>query len=177
MASKNGKHKSAPMPTPAMEWRKLYEESKRGYVLMLSSGFAVRLRPVSIEQMLRRGEIPDFLSPLAAKTAIAEVPTADLAETMESVGNTFSLLDFICELALLEPRIVEEPTADDEISIEYLDTADKFEIFQLVTQPGWVLRKFRDAQNADVEPVQNSDGVQTTAVEPAAGGRPTHNPT
>lgn len=171
MSKRNGKkHIPEPQVTSALEWRRLYEESKHGYVITLSSGFVVRLRPVSMEGMLRRGEIPDLLTPMAAKTVFVEVDGHDLTQTMKSVESTFNLLDFICGLAFLEPRIVDEPTADDEISVEYLHTNDKLEVFQLVTAPGWVMRTFRDQQSADVAALQDGQSVRATAVEPATGG-------
>lgn len=156
--------------TPASEWRKLHEEGQSGYKITLTSGFTVRLRPVSIEQMLKRGEIPDLLAPMAAQAVIAGIDGKDLSNTLQRASNTFLLIDFICELAFLEPRIVENPTADDEIGVSYLDSQDKFEVFEIVTQPGWVIRKFRDQQVADVAALHDGEGVQETAVGDVTGG-------
>jgi hypothetical protein len=167
MSKKNG-HKAIPdkQPTPALEWRRLVESDKRGYVVELASGMQVRLRPVSIERMLRSGQIPDELSPIAGKSIWSEFSEDSVGTSTNMVLGMFDLLDLICMAAIIEPKIVEDPQADDELSIDDLGTDEKYEVYQLVTQPGWVLRKFCEQQGANVASLPDGQDVRTTAVEP-----------
>lgn len=144
-----------PTPTPAAEWRKPREE---GYLITLLSGNVARLRPVALDVLILSGEIPDLLSPLAAKLLFEEVEIDQIRDASELAAGTARLFNHVCQAAFLEPRIVDEVTdPDTEITLEDISFADKSLVFQLAIQPAEVLRNFRDQQAANVDAVSDGD--------------------
>lgn len=158
MSQTNGTH-----ATNGREWRLMREE---GLLVQLpSSQNWVRLRRVAIDALILAGRIPDLLTPLAAaqlwepKWVYADDVKRVLAEAKSAKEYT-ELLSIIVPAAMMEPRCVDSPQADDEISLDDLDYLDKFTIYNLATQPlGW-LHSFRAQQAATVEPVLHSEDNQ-----------------
>lgn len=140
-------------PTRGVEWRRAHRE---GYVLTLPSGNVVRMRPVALDVLIVSGRIPDFLTAVAAKSLWTETSGEEIASRDELAKGFAELVNIIVPAALLEPKVVEDPQGDDEVSLEDIDFQDKVSIFQLAVQPSEVLRKFRDQQDAGVATV--SDG-------------------
>lgn len=137
-----------------------------------SSETWVRLRRVAIDALLMAGKIPDLLTPIAAsqlyepKWIYADDIKRIMAEA-KSAKEYAELFSIIVPAAMMEPRVVDNPQADDEISLDDLDYLDKFTIYSLCTQSlGW-LRRFRVRQTADVEAVLHSEDDQPEA-EPAS---------
>ena len=147
MASKNGSTKKV---TLGKAWRKAREE---GEAVALPSGNVARIRPVALDVLLTSGNLPDLLSPIAAKTLWTEVDTDQIADMAETAIGMAELVNIVCQASFVEPRIVDEATADDEITLEDIDFLDKTSVFQLATQPAEVLRRFRQQQEGNVDPV------------------------
>ncbi len=147
-----------PKPTSAAEWRKAREE---GYVVTLPSGHVARLRPVALDVLIISGKLPDLLTPLAAKSLWIETDGEEIANEAEKAKGYAELINIIVPAAMVEPRVVDDPTGDDEISLEDIDFADKAAIYQLATQPAEVLRRFRDKQKRNVAAVSDGQGDGT----------------
>lgn len=146
-------------PTSGREWRKPREE---GYVITLpSSGYSVRLRPVPLPTLVVQGKIPDTISPLAAE-ALWGADEDDKRDAKELLTATMELYDFVCRAAFVEPKIVDEPQGDDEISIDDVDFYDKQAVFNAALAPGAALRNFRDQQGRNVGAVHagKDDGAE-----------------
>jgi hypothetical protein len=169
MTQLNGAH-----ATNGREWRQLREQLKEEGVLyqLPSSMNWIRLRLVSIDALMLAGRIPDFLTPLAASVLwqpkwITQDEAQKILEDAKSAREYIELINIIVPAAMMEPRIVDNPQADDEISLDDLDIHDRFHIFNLAKQPqGW-LHRFRHEQAANVEPVHDSEAEQP-ATEPAS---------
>lgn len=142
-------------PTLGAAWRKPREE---GYVVELPSGNCARLRPVSLDVLIMQGQLPDLLTPIAAKMLWADTQTDAIADQLELAKGYTELVHYTVKASVLEPKIVDVPQADDEVSLEDIDFADKTAIFQLATQPSEVLRRFRRKQAGDVEPLSDGEG-------------------
>ncbi len=152
-------------PTPGSVWRKPREA---GETVRLPSGNIATLRPVALDQLMLSGKIPDLLTPIAAKSLWTETDTADIADQVETAKGFAELVNLVVPAAMLSPRIVAEPAADDEISLADIDFSDKLAIFQLATGGSQVLKSFREQQEKRVEPV--SDGKDVRAeTEPSDG--------
>lgn len=147
-------------PTLARTWRQPRQE---GFVVVLPSGNAARLRPVALDQMILAGKLPDLLTPLAAKTLWTNTDEAEIGNQIELAKGFAQLVNMIVPLAMMEPKIVEDPLADDEIAIEDIDFGDKVAVFQLATQPATFLRAYRDQQAANVATVSNGQGGEQPA--------------
>lgn len=144
-------------------WRKPREQ---GVEIWLPYGQqVVRIRTVRPDHLLAQGDIPDILSPLMLDMIYGranEKKTEAILLPKESVEEAMQLLEtlrVVCTAALVEPRIVSEPLAEDEITIDELEYEDRRYIFRLVFLPTEVLSTFRYQAQVDVEPLPHSAGV------------------
>lgn len=157
-------------PTSGAAWRQPRTE---GYTKELPSGSFARLRPVSPDQLITTGEVPDILTPLVLKMLFQGSDGSELAQLTQSgellshAGETVKLINAICRLAFVQPRIVDDPQSDDEISIDDVAIIDRSFVFQLVTQPAEVLRDFRLSPTiTDVATVPDEQGDGEPAIGP-----------
>lgn len=149
-------------PTSGKQWRRPREE---GYAVTLPSGNVAVIRPVALDVMLQRGEIPDLLTPIAASMLWKETEVdADTVEREPALAlRMMELFDVVARAAFLEPRIVDEPEAHDEIAPADLSLEDKGWVFQLAIQPARVLATFCEKQAAGVGSVPTGEGDQQPA--------------
>lgn len=147
-------------PTSGAAWRKPREQ---GEVVSLPSGNVARLRPVALDQLMLSGKIPDLLTPIAAKSLWTETDTASIGDQVETAKGFAELVNLIVPAAIIEPRIVAEPAADDEISLADIDFSDKLAIFQLATGGSQTLRLFREQQERNVAIISDGEDVRPEA--------------
>jgi hypothetical protein len=139
--------------TSATEWRKLREE---GVIVPLPSGFVARLRPVGIEELVRRGRIPDQLTVLAAETVWQGTPSPEQIKATSKGALEF--LNIVVASAFKEPRVVlEGDPGEGEISIDDIDVGDKQAVFVWVTAPTTMLTRFRAEQKRNLAPVPDGE--------------------
>lgn len=157
-------------PTSGKAWRKAREEGEVG---ILPSGMVARGRTVLPRHILELGEeVPDILVALAlklfyGKATYPEVvafraPREDAAEAIK-VGKA---LKIVTRAFLLEPRIVDEPIADDEISIDDVTAADQAYIWDMAFMGADQLRKFfrePNEQARDLQAVETGEPVSQVA--------------
>jgi len=123
--------------TSGKEWRQRRVE---GWLETLPSGNVARLRTVSLLDFVNRGEIPDPLS-----AAVAEMlggKSKDIGD-FENFKQFAGLAAFVCRQAFVLPRIVDDPKADDEVSILDIDFADQRYVFNIVQKEILMLAPFR----------------------------------
>jgi hypothetical protein len=140
-------------------WRRNREE---GEIIQLPySGKIVRLRTVRPDQLLKFGRIPDPLTKLVVDMIYGKTGTDDVdsfLEAQESVEEAREMLEslrVVCTAGLIEPKVVDNPIADDEISIDDIELADRGYIFRLVFVPAEALSTFRYESPSDVEVMAN----------------------
>ncbi len=147
--------------TPASQWR---EAREVGYIKELPSGKYARLRAVSPDMLLQHiPDIPNVLKKLVLDMLFGgkdsspqELLSADNNRTEEERAAALELCNIVCKLAFVEPKVVDEPVNDDEISIYDIDIVDRGFVFALAVQPAEVLRTFRFESTQGVESI--SDG-------------------
>lgn len=147
-------------PTSGRQWRKAREE---GIVVTLPSGNIARLRPVALDVMLANGQMPDLLAPIAAKSLWDEIDTEKIAGMVDMAKGMADLFGIVCKAALLEPRVVDNPTADDEIALDDIEFQDKAAIFQLAIAPTRALELFRRQQEQRLAAVHDGQGGEREA--------------
>jgi hypothetical protein len=65
-------------------------------------------------------------------------------------------INYVCKAALLYPKVVDTPKAEDEIAVTELSLSDRMWIFKLAFMPAEVLSRFRYEPSRDVE--DSADG-------------------
>lgn len=151
--------------TTGKAWRKAREE---GYLITLPSGNVARLRPVALDVLITSGQLPDVLTLMAASHLWSdqEYEPGDIAKQSEMAKDYADLINAVIPAAMLSPRVVDEPDADDEITLDDIEFADKIAVFNLSTAGATALRGFRDKQARDVEIVPNGQTKQPKAKQP-----------
>lgn len=149
--------------TTAKAWREMREQ---GVIVPLPSGKVARLRPVGIEELVRRGKIPDDLSPMAAEVVWKNTTST---EHVRALGKrAIDMLNIIVQSAFIEPKVVEsDQPGEDEISIDDIDLEDKQAVFAFVTAPVGALAYFRARQNADVADIPDGNQAGPEAEQTA----------
>lgn len=141
--------------TPASEWGKGRRE---GYIIILPSGNKATLRNVALDQLIRRGEIPDFLTPVAARSLWSDTEQSDIAEDQDLNIKFLQLMDLIVPLSMVKPAVVEEPSpGKEEIRLDDVDFYDKVAIFNLAIQSSNVLRTFCEQQEKSLATIPDSE--------------------
>jgi hypothetical protein len=170
-ASTNGHDAPPKTVTPASEFRRGREAGE--IITLAPTGRVVRMRTVKPAHLLRLGTIPDVLTELVIKVLYGKITDAEyrefftLQERKEAVIDLAESLRVVCTAALLEPRIVENPQADDEISIDDLEDSEQRIIFDLAMLEASSLSRFRQRQEELMEPVDDGESHELAA-EPAS---------
>lgn len=152
-------------PTSGKQWRRHREE---GVPFTLPSGHTAYIRSVGPEMMFRLGKLPTPLRNFFAQV-ILEPGTKSLATPTEAeqAEALLDIYDAYCRCALVNPRIVDNPTADDEIAIDDLTLEDKMAVYALAQEPMRHLENFREEQTGPV------GGVASEPTDPPdSGGSP-----
>lgn len=165
MAKKNEELK----PDLGKAWRKQREE---GAVGRLPSGRLVRGRTVQPIHILELGEeVPDILTVLALKLFYGKATKEnvfdfhDVTESAEQALKVGKSLRIVTRAFLLEPRVVNEPLADDEIHIDDVEPHDQAFIFDIAFLGADALKEFFLAtleQDSDLESVPAGEVVSQT---------------
>ena len=161
--------------TSGAAWR---EPRQAGIPVQLPSGNIARLRPVEPQALLKQGEIIDILTPLVAKmlfqgadasaetiaqvigdaTAGTDDNPAQLQEAATRLADLERVCDIVCKAAFVDPRVVDDPQAENEIAPDDIELADKVHVFTLALRGAAALRHFRYEPSADVESVPDEQG-------------------
>jgi len=142
----------------------LREAREEGYIIELEpSGTIVKLRPVQLDVLLLAGKIPNHLTAIVSNMIWEKLGYKVADTSIDDKKQHIEFVNCIASVALLEPRVVDNPQADDEIKIEDLPFCDRIMIATYAQQPAEVLRYFRDKQARDVEALSaNENDTQQT---------------
>ena len=139
--------------TSGKQWRKTREQ---GIPMVMPSGNVAAIRPLGVSVLLKTGKIPDFLigviSDAVMGVAVEKRRKFDINDT-EKLSALFEFQDAIAEDMFASPRIVSQPQADDEISIDDVALEDKAWLLQFIGAPIAALERFRLQQKVDVDAV------------------------
>lgn len=144
------------------EWRKNREQGE--LIQLPFCGRFIRLRTVRPDSLLRLGKIPNVLTTLVLNMLYDRDEDDQFekflanSETREQAIDMVESLRVVCTAGMVSPRIVDNPTEDDEISIDDLDLGDRAFIFRLVFAPAEALSRFRAESPSDVAVMANGEG-------------------
>jgi len=142
-----------------LEWRKKREQGE--LIQLPYSGYIVRIRTVLPDQLLKLGKIPQVLSTLVLEMIYDKGDEDKFQrfltenETPDAAADMLESLRVVCVAGMVEPKVVDNPTLDNEISIDDIEIADRAYIFRLVFAPSEALSRFRYQPPSDVDVVAN----------------------
>ena len=156
--------------TRGSTWR---DKVAGGVVLRLPSNFVARVRAIQPDVLLKLGRIPDSLTPLVAAVLEGKSLENIADDTAKELKNYMEFVNIVCTVALIEPRVVENPVADDEIGIETLEWPDKVFLMGAIGATTHYLESFRDEQERLMDAVdaakRDSSISQPDHEDPAVG--------
>lgn len=128
--------------TSAKEWRRLREE---GAIVQLPTGVSARLRPVSLSELARKGRIPNTLLSVVSETItrVDGPQKGNARSNLEKIEATDELNKIIIESVFLDPKIVDDPKEDNEISYYDVSEIDKEFVLTWAQAPSREVRGFR----------------------------------
>lgn len=148
--------------TTGTQWR-----ATASVVLRLPSGRVARVRAVGPDVILRHGSLPDSLTPIIAQLMDGTTEADTTPKTLDDLRAMTDFINLVCRCAMVEPHIVDDPTQDDEISIDDLDWPDREFLMGVVAASTRNLEHFRHEQESALDAVVSSEGH-------AATGEPDH---
>lgn len=141
---------------------------EQGNVVEFPSGNFYRVRWASASALLRRGHLPNVLLSFvidALYHGLSSQRVDDfllLREKEEQAQEFLNSLQAVCEYMWLEPRIVDNPTTDDECHIEDVPLIDRAFAFDICFRPAKEVLPFRPESQTDVgsmEQIKDSASV------------------
>jgi hypothetical protein len=134
-------------PTSGVEWRKMREQ---GVLVELPSGFNARLRSISFETVLLADNIPEPIAKAIAEIMLGKDEDIKL-DSIEDIKNGIKFGQIVCKTCFVSPKIVDNPTADDEISVEDLITEDINFVTRLLYEPAAKMAIFHPGESEEME--------------------------
>lgn len=154
------------LATSGVALRQLRE---KGVVLTFPSGNNYRVCLPGAAGMLKRGNLPNPLLSFVVD-AFYNGPSQAKWDTFlaakekeEDALALLASLKVVCQAMFMEPRIVDEPQADDESAIEDVPMSDQLWAFRLMFAPVEEVRPFRPQQEAAVASVAVPQDVSPAA--------------
>jgi hypothetical protein len=127
-----------PLKTQTLaEWIDKWE---RGVMVVLPSGFEIRVRPAQLTDFIMSGEVPDTLTPLLK--FLDSVGDDSELGNLETVARLAPLIDAVVAHITIEPKFSANP-GKDEHNIKALPADDRVYLWALVTGQADDLRPFR----------------------------------
>lgn len=155
-----------PKIVSAAQLKEVRHAEEVGEVVELSSGNAYRLRRPRLMSLVAQGLIPAQLVHSAVNAQ------NDAKRSPQDVANVFQLWRAIAPLAVMEPKVVKENPADDEITVDDLPEEDLQEIFIYTQSSLEGLRRFRQERQgttagSDLQEVPGDQAESTVRPESA----------
>jgi len=121
------------MATSAAQW-------KRDFEMTLPSGNVIRLKRVSLVDLIVQGAIPDTLSARAVEMASQ---TQQRKLSADELRQYEGVVNLVVKAAAVEPRIADR-ASDDALALPDVDFVDRVQIFNWANGALHSLRPFRD---------------------------------
>lgn len=144
------------IPTAASSW------IRAGEVVELPSGNFARLQRLNLLELIREGQIPD---PLAGKLESIISKKQSLEKTAKDVSKNINIeemeqvLSLVAKNAFLEPKIVDDPQNDNEISIKNVSVDDQSYVFHYANGGLADIERFRNQQARALQTLLDGDKV------------------
>ena len=127
--------------------------------MTLPSGLQVKVRDVTMTDLMFTGKLPQVMIDLAQESAEQGKIKLDLKMLTENAQEFRQLVDTLILLCVVEPPIAEK--ADEEhLSLDEMNGDDRMFIFNWVNREVEQVRSFREADVELVAALQPGDGLR-----------------
>jgi hypothetical protein len=137
--------------TSGKQWRKRREEGVE--IKFPTTNNIARIRPLDVDFFIKQGRIHNLLESAVFENLTGKEITAYTEDEITAFTTTLDFLDEVARACFVSPKIVDEPTADDEISVKDVTLDEKYFLFGLLVRPAQALDSFRPEQTGDVASV------------------------
>lgn len=136
----------------------------------LDTGRVVEMVVGELSMLYELGEIPDDLTPIAARELLAPPKDEPPAAREKRYFERLKLARWVAGRVLTQPRVVEKPKGNAEIAITGLYHDEIWQIYGLANSPASALDNFRRQQARHVAtlPGQQDVGPQAEPADAAA---------
>jgi len=136
------------------EWR-----LSRTKEIQLPSGLYVKLRDVTITDLMLTGNLPPAFVSLVEDSQKDGKQEIDIKAVMDNMADFAPVLNVMLEASLVEPKLGK--TSDDEhVTLEEISYNDKMFIFEWLNREVSQVKNFRQPENKPVEGLQPGDGIR-----------------
>lgn len=111
----------------------------------LPSGLAVKLRDVTMTDLMLTGRLPAPIFDMVKEATDRGDQEVDLKAFSQNAGDFTAMLNLITELCLVEPHL-GEVSDDEHITLGEIPADDKMEIFNWVNREVEAVRSFREGE-------------------------------
>lgn len=142
--------------------------------LVLPSGLKVKVRDVTMTDLMLTGKLPGVMLDMAQDAARNGSASVDLKEIAKNGADFAALMDSLIRLALVEPPVADIGD-DDHLGLDEMNGDDKMFIFNWVNREVEQLRPFREGEAEPVAAIQPGDGIRIEtqpAISSGNGNRP-----
>lgn len=145
--------------------KKLRGMRETGVAMPFPSGNVYRVRPPTVAGLLKRGDLPNvllafvvdaFYNGTNAAKVQAFLSVQDKRENALDLLNSFRI---VCEEMWMEPKIVANPQADNEVAIDDIPAEDQLFAFQVTFLGVEAVRPFRSESERGVESISGAENV------------------
>ena len=152
----------------AKEFRAWKQKIAAGMPLTLPSGLEARVRNIPLREFMRSGAIPDSLTPVVMELIQGEAKLEKHGMNTLYEAQT-QMQRAVTRMALVSPRIVDDPQGDDELSIDDMEEEDMEVLMGLLGRSARELEPFCQEQNESMAALQAGTTLPETSV---AGDQP-----
>lgn len=118
----------------------------------LPSGLTVKLRDVTMTDLMFTGRLPDSIMKMMTDAADGGAQEFDLETLAKNTTEFNQMLNTLVEVSLVEPKIGD--VADEEhILLAEIPSDDKLDIFQFLNRGAEQLSSFREGEKQPVEAI------------------------
>lgn len=128
--------------------------------LPLPSGLKVKVRDVTMTDLMLTGKLPDVMLDMAQDASKNGAGSVDLKQLAKNAAELASLMDTLIKLAVVEPPIADQGD-DDHLGLNELNSDDKMFIFNWVNREVEQIRPFREGEAEPVAIVQPGDSLRS----------------
>lgn len=145
--------------TSGKDWRSASDAQE----ITLPSGKVALLKKPDVLELIADQDMPDLITNQLMSN-LTGAPAAKVEVKREDMPKMLNILNKMCKACFVEPRIVDNAAAEDEIELRHIDFNDKVAVLEFAFgQEGLKAQSFRSQPNAGVPTVSNGANLRAAS--------------